>query len=444
MIEVLTFVHGARVRRVDVPEPDLVALTLAIGRDRTSTLILSASEQAPGIGLVDERPRGAPAGSLAQLLRKHLVGAAIVAATSPGQDHVIFGFARGAERASLHVSVRRRAGAVVLLDVDGRALGGLPRGPASISEPARAPADADAWPRDLDELTVAGQALIARRRGEGERDHHAELRRGLVKARARVARRLLAIQGDLAGTSIAPKLRADASLVLQSLGSIAAHRASVTLVDPETDAAREIALDPKLSATENAERWFVRARKLDRGAKIATQRLEEARAQLARFDDALAALAANDTHGAEALLKTPARREVAPVEPKRAPYRTFSLEDGSIVLVGRGARDNDALTFRHAAPDDLFFHARGNSGAHVVLRSVPGRSPTPSALDAAARLAAHFSASRADTAVDVSCAVRRELRRGKAPGAVVMRTSTTTRVRMDDAVLAALLAREIR
>ncbi len=234
MIEVLTFLHGARVRRVDVPEPDLVALTLAIGRERTSTLILSASEQAPGIGLVDERPRGAPAGSFAQLLRKHLVGAAIVASSSPGQDHVILGFVRGEERASLQISVRRRAGAVVLLDADGRALGGVPRGPTSIAEPPRAPADADAWPRDLDELTVAGQALIARRRGEGERDHHAELRRGLVKARARVARKVMAIEGDLVGTSIAPTLRADASLVLASLSSVPAHRASITLVDPET------------------------------------------------------------------------------------------------------------------------------------------------------------------------------------------------------------------
>jgi hypothetical protein len=63
---------------------------------------------------------------------------------------------------------------------------------------------------------------------------------------------------------------------------------------------------------------------------------------------------------------------------------------------------------------------------------------------AAARLAAHFSAARGDTAVDVQVSPRRDLRRGRGPGSVILRAPTTLRVRMDDEALAALLARETK
>jgi len=79
----------------------------------------------------------------------------------------------------------------------------------------------------------------------------------------------------------------------------------------------------------------------------------------------------------------------------------------------------------------------------VILRVAPGHPPSDLAVHGAALLAAHFSAARGDTAVDVTRATRRELKRGKAHGSVILRASTTGRVRMDDETIAALLAREI-
>lgn len=441
--EVLAVLRGARVRRVDVPEPDLVAITLLIDRT-TATLIVSVSESEPGLGLVDERPRGEPAASFAQLLRKHLSGATIEGVSSPGQGEVRFVFRRDDQVMTLHASVRRRAGGVVLVDASERRLGGAPHGVTSVGETPRAGPDPSEWPRDLDELRVAGRALLARRSGADDHDHHAELRRTLVRARARVARRVAAIESDHAKAEVTPRLRADGTLLLSSLGAVAPRASEVSLVDPATGVERRITLDPAQSGAQNAERFFAKARKLDRGAGIARLRLAEATRELARFDEALLALSAGDVAPAEALVHAPTPRTKRDEPARRVPYRTFVLEDASVVLVGRGARDNDALTFRHAAPDDLFFHARGHTGAHVILRATPGREASDAARSAAAGLAAHFSAARGDTAVDVSCARRRDLRRGRAAGSVVLRTSTTERIRMDDAWLAALLAREIK
>jgi predicted ribosome quality control (RQC) complex YloA/Tae2 family protein len=43
------------------------------------------------------------------------------------------------------------------------------------------------------------------------------------------------------------------------------------------------------------------------------------------------------------------------------------------VLVGRNHTENDRLSHEVAAKGDLWFHARGCAGSHVVLRIPPGR-----------------------------------------------------------------------
>jgi len=78
----------------------------------------------------------------------------------------------------------------------------------------------------------------------------------------------------------------------------------------------------------------------------------------------------------------------------RRPYRSYERR-GWTILVGRGARDNDALTFEVAAPDDLWLHVAGWSGSHVVVRSPEGSgSPPREVVEEAARLAAWHSKAR--------------------------------------------------
>jgi NAD(P)H-hydrate epimerase len=45
--------------------------------------------------------------------------------------------------------------------------------------------------------------------------------------------------------------------------------------------------------------------------------------------------------------------------------------------VGRSARENDRITFHEASPDDLWFHARGLPGAHVILKGFHTILATP-------------------------------------------------------------------
>ena len=77
-----------------------------------------------------------------------------------------------------------------------------------------------------------------------------------------------------------------------------------------------------------------------------------------------------------------------------ARYRTFE-RDGWQILVGKGAQDNDLLTFEVAERDDLWMHVSGWSGSHVVIRVPEGFGEPPrEVVDYAARLSAWFSKAR--------------------------------------------------
>lgn len=74
-------------------------------------------------------------------------------------------------------------------------------------------------------------------------------------------------------------------------------------------------------------------------------------------------------------------------------YRRFEL-DGFEILVGKGARDNDRLTFRVAKPRDWWLHASGYAGSHVIVKVGVADEVPRHVLEHAAALAAYHSKAR--------------------------------------------------
>ena len=112
-------------------------------------------------------------------------------------------------------------------------------------------------------------------------------------------------------------------------------------------------------------------------------------------------------------------------------YRKFE-RDGWEIFVGKGARDNDVLTFEIADRDDLWLHVSGWSGSHVIVR-VPDRAGEPprEVVEYAARLAAWHSKGRgAKGKVEVHVCrvgdVRK--RRGSPAGQVELSRFTAVRI----------------
>ena len=82
--------------------------------------------------------------------------------------------------------------------------------------------------------------------------------------------------------------------------------------------------------------------------------------------------------------------------------------------VGKSSANNDLLTTKYAKPNDLWFHARGASGSHTVLK-ISGRSEPPpkEAIRQAAGIAAYYSKMRNAANVPVAYCERKYVRKPK-------------------------------
>ncbi len=317
---------------------------------------------------------------------------------------------------------------------------------------------------DLDAWIARGDALV-RSFGEGAlASRRQELVRALAKAVTKVERRIAAIEGDLGRIGAADALASKAAAFVAEASRAQRGASSLTVTDWSTGEPLPltIALDPAKSAREQIDAMFKRARRLKQGGVIARQRLAQAESAW----EVLGALAqeAPKTEGFEAIdalarqARAAAPREFAlgaGASPGGAakgaakgapskPYRVFRGAQGARIFVGKGAAGNDALSFHVARPHDLWLHAKGRTGAHVIVPLDKGHTCDAALLVEAALLAAHFSEAREETIVEIEHTPRRYLRkpRGAAPGFVVVEREKVLVLRVEPDRLAALLAGE--
>lgn len=104
-------------------------------------------------------------------------------------------------------------------------------------------------------------------------------------------------------------------------------------------------------------------------------------------------------------------------------FKVFDLGEGYILYVGKNAANNDELTLKFAKPNDLWFHARGSSGSHAVLRGGNPKNKLPKyILEKAASITAYYSGARKAKYVPVCYTQKKYVRKPKGSdvGAVVV------------------------
>jgi predicted ribosome quality control (RQC) complex YloA/Tae2 family protein len=460
----LTWLWGARVQRIDAPEPSLFALTL-YDRGEKCTLLLALEPQRSGVGIVASRPQGLPASAFVRRLRGLFENAQLERIVGHGGADPLraaalaLHFVRRGERARLIAEFDTRSPNLLIVAEDGRIVGAADEATrrvrfatAQYTPPTHA---GPPIPADPESAIQAGAALLQGRAQQGEDSQRASARTQAKAALKRAERKLNAISADLARAEAAPALRREANVLLCYLAAIPRGASSVELeaLDAEPPELLRISLDPALSAEQNAERKFSRARRLSRGVAIASERLLEAGRETAALRGFLTAL---DDLPLEALVELARplgialRSELARGKPRRepkavhVPYRVFAGSAGARILVGKGAADNDTLTLTIAKPHDLWLHARNLQGAHVVVQRQRQQPVAPEALLDAAHLAAHFSAARGEPSVEIQHTERRYVRKpkGSAPGAVRLDRERTLLLRVEPERLKRLLLQE--
>lgn len=442
---------GARVRRIDTPKPGLLCVGLH-GRDLRATLVFCLSDKHAGVGLLASRPHGAAADSFALKLRKELVNARVAALTAPAPGALGLTLQRLDDAAELtfHFAEAR----IDLLAADSAlASQALPR-PAAAA--GRGPA---AWPETIEELAEAGPRLVADAAADALDAERAALERALRSAQKRLERRLDALAQDVQRAQQAEPLRTRANLLLSQQRRVKRGATNVSVIDYSLDPPSEveITLDPARTLKEQIDGWFKQARRFERGAELARERTTATQQEIARLSQLRSQLPAADA-GALAELARSARnlgvRRLAlgttkPSEKARpqrhTAYRELRGYKQRIILVGKGAADNDVLTREHARPQDLWLHARGLAGAHVVVPLERNETCPQELLLDAAHLAAHFSDARGEPIVDVSYTPKRFVRkaRGAPAGQVLLDREKVLTLHLDPQRLQALLQTEL-
>jgi len=316
-----------------------------------------------------------------------------------------------------------------------------------------------------------------------ESDPFINAKAALTRERKRLARLRRALEGDLLRHGDASRLARDGELLKNALSRVqrGAHEVHVD----DVDGPRIIVLDRARSAVENMESLFKRARRARHAPEHVQPRIDDIIAREAMLERLFEEVARarhphppaetrpleerefsndgvddeSDERAEESPLLARVHAFVAerssgadkrarprPRRGERLPYRTFLGAGDVRILVGRSARDNDALTFHIANGNDVWLHTRDAPGSHVVVRTARDRL-SPELLQDAAHLALWFSPLRATRRGEVqftSCKHVKKPGRDAPPGLVHVREERAVHVVIDDQRMTALLAREVR
>ena len=286
-------------------------------------------------------------------------------------------------------------------------------------------------------------AFFAERdRIERTRQRAQDLIRLLSAAKGRLSRKLDAQTAELADTARGEEYRRTGDLIIANLYRLRRGDRVVSLIDYTADPPAEatVELDPRLSPADNAERFYKHYRKAKTAKAVLTEQIARCREEIEYLDTVESFLDRAETEQDLADIRDELYRagyasrmkNYAPTKQNKPSRPTETTTPGGYrVLIGRNNLQNDHLTFKVAARNDLWFHAKGVPGSHVILLC-DGAEPSAEDYTFAASLAAGYSkanaAGGATVPVDYTrvCNVKKPA--GARPGFVIYKTNYTAYV----------------
>jgi predicted ribosome quality control (RQC) complex YloA/Tae2 family protein len=315
-----------------------------------------------------------------------------------------------------------------------------------------------------------------------------EMKKRIGRETSRIDRLLGKLEAERAETLQKDAVRKKGELMKFRLQDL--RKGMVSAVLEDADGARvEVALDPALTPLENMNNLFKRYRKLKNREKFIDgniRRQEEKRAALAEYDRALDARGLPDVRRSctETLLlldegragkeirkalalplwrgfpgagaggresrsgfegrPITGRPSTASAGKGKKPLMRFTSRTGKIIYAGRDAGENERLSTRIARGNDLWFHALGGAGSHVILRYDKTGEFRDSDIDDASLIALYFSGLRRRGEGEVVYTYCKNLRKPKnsKTGTMTYHHNKTRYVRIEERSLRAVMGKE--
>ena len=288
----------------------------------------------------------------------------------------------------------------------------------------------------------------------------APVRKVLQTQLERCKRKAELLQQELVASEEANRYRLQAELLLAYQHEVKQGQSSVGLQNFFEDGSGPsevtIPLDPRYDAVGNANRLFHKYHKLRHALALVPGQIEQNATEMATIEQLLADLMLAETpaevelvkaevqsagymRGAKAAVtslkgvrkqahkgKGGKQNKGKPIPPGGGVPLHIQSRDGFTILVGKNSRQNEEVTFHQATANDVWLHARGVPGAHVIIKA-GGRDIPRSTIEQAANLAAYYSQARGSTSVPVDYTLQRHVRhmKGGGPGMVVYEREKT-------------------
>lgn len=202
----------------------------------------------------------------------------------------------------------------------------------------------------------------------------------------------------------------------------------------------QIPLDETMTPQENAKKYFDKYSKLKRTKEALDTLLQETGDEIKHLGSIAASLDIASSEEDLVQIKEE-MMEYGYVKRKNTggkkvkvtsrPYHYIS-SDGYDIYVGKNNFQNDELSFKFASGNDWWFHAKGQPGSHVIVKSKNEELPDRT-FEEAGKLAAYYSKGRQAPKVEIDYTQKKNLRKptGGKPGFVVYYTNYSLLIEPD-------------
>ncbi|PKG25227.1 Rqc2 family fibronectin-binding protein [Niallia nealsonii] len=201
-----------------------------------------------------------------------------------------------------------------------------------------------------------------------------------------------------------------------------------------------ISLDPRKTPSENAQKYFTRYQKAKNSIDIIKEQISLAEKELVYFDTLLQQIISASPKDIqeireelieEGYLRERQKKQTKKQQNLKPVLDQYFASDSTEILVGKNNKQNDYLTNKVAARDEIWLHTKDIPGSHVVIRS---KEPSEETIIEAAKLAAYFSKAKQSSSVPVDYTLVRYVKKpsGAKPGFVIYDNQQTVYVTPDE------------
>jgi predicted ribosome quality control (RQC) complex YloA/Tae2 family protein len=278
--------------------------------------------------------------------------------------------------------------------------------------------------------------------GKAERDRVKQqgndIERLIINEKEKNEKKIEKLESTLREAEKADELQRYGELLTANLYAAKKGMKEIDVIDyyDEMGGTVAIALDPRKTPSENAQKYFSKYQKAKKSVSIVIEQIEIAREEVLYFENLLQQVQSASPKDIQEIreelveggyIRDRQKRNAKKISNAKPTLDHYLSSDGTEIIVGKNNKQNDYLTNKLAARDEIWLHTKDIPGSHVVIRS---KEPSEATVHEAAKLAAYFSKARNSSSVPVDYTKVRYVKKpsGAKPGFVIYDNQQTVYV----------------